>query len=150
MAMYETIFILDSLLSPEEIENNINRVKEVVESQGGKVTAIDRWGKRRMAYEIHKKQYGFYVAMEFDSVGNLPQFLQNEYNYNDKILRYLTYRYTKNKMKARNKELELKAQGKELIPVRPDTEFEAAALGRGKPGFRRTYRKEEGMKDVQK
>jgi small subunit ribosomal protein S6 len=150
MAMYETIFILDSLLSPDDIESNINRVKEVIESQGGKVTAIDRWGKRRLAYEIHKKQYGFYVAIEFDSTGNLPQFLQSEYNYNDKILRYLTYRYAKNKIKARNKELELRAQGKEPIPIRPEAEFEAGSLGKGRGGSRHSTRRTEEVKDVQK
>jgi small subunit ribosomal protein S6 len=148
MTMYETIFILDSLLSPEEIENNINRVKEVIESQGGKVSTIDRWGKRRLAYEIQKKQYGFYVAIEFESIGNLPQFLQNEYNYNDKILRYLTYRYTKNKIKARQKELELRAQGKEPVPVRPDAEFETATLGRGKHAAKYATKKTEEVKDV--
>jgi small subunit ribosomal protein S6 len=135
MAMYETIIILDSLLSPDDIENNINRVKEVIESHGGKVTTIDKWGKRRLAYEIQKKQYGFYVAIEFESVGNLPLVLQNEYNYNDKMLRYLTYRYTKNKLKTRKKELELRAQGKEPVLVRPDAE-PVIPGGRGRPAGR--------------
>ena len=40
MAMYETIFILDSLLSTEEIEKTINRVKEIIETNGGKVISM--------------------------------------------------------------------------------------------------------------
>ena len=148
MAMYETIFILDSLLSPEEIENNINRVKEVIETQGGKVTAIDRWGKRRMAYEIHKKQYGFYVAMEFESVGNLPLVLQNEFNYNDKLIRYLTYRYSKNKIKIRNKEIELRAQGKEPIQIRPEAELESIGPRRGRSGGRPGFKKDGEVNHV--
>jgi small subunit ribosomal protein S6 len=108
MAMYETIFILDSLLSMEEIDKIINRVKELIETNGGKLVSIDRWGKRRLAYEIQKKQYGFYVAIEFEGEGLLINALGNEYNFNDKVLRYLTYRYSKNKLKAREKELELK------------------------------------------
>ena len=147
MAIYETIFILDSLLSPDDIENNINRVKEVIESHGGKVLSIDKWGKRRMAYEIQKKQYGFYVAMEFESIGNLPQVLQNEYNYNDKMIRYLTYRYTKNKLKARQRDLELRAQGKEPIPIRPDAE-PVTPGGRGRPGGRFGGRKDEEVRNV--
>ncbi len=108
MQMYETIFILDSLLAPEEIDKNINRVKEMIETNGGKVITIDKWGKKRLTYEIHKKQYGFYVAIEFEGEGPIPNSLENEYNFNDKILRYLTYRYTKNKIIARNKEVEAK------------------------------------------
>ena len=108
MPMYETIFILDSLLAPEEIDKIIVRVKEMIESNGGKVVTIDKWGKRRMAYEIQKKQYGFYVAIEFEGEGPIPNALANEYNFNDKVIRYLTYRYTKNKLKAREKQIEMK------------------------------------------
>jgi len=149
MAVYETIFILDSLLSPEDIENNINRVKEVIETQGGKVTAIDKWGKRRLAYEIQKKQYGFYVAMEFESVGNIPLVLQNEYNYNDKMLRYLTYRYSKNKLKARAKEMELRAQGKEPVQIRPEADLVTIGPVRGRSGGRFSSRKDGEVKHVQ-
>ena len=108
MGMYETIFILDSLLVPEEIDKIIDNIKQMIESNGGKVITVDKWGKRRMAYEIQKKQYGFYVAIEFEGEGPIPNTLEHEYNFNDKILRYLTYRYTKNKMKARDKEAEVK------------------------------------------
>ena len=69
-----------------------------------------------MAYEIQKKQYGFYVAIEFEGEGLIPNLLENEYNFNDKILRYLTYRYTKNKIIARKKETETK----KAQPVTPD------------------------------
>jgi small subunit ribosomal protein S6 len=149
MAVYETIIILDSLLSPEEIENHINRVKEVIETQGGKVTAIDRWGKRRLAYEIQKKQYGFYVAMEFEAIGNIPLVLQNEYNYNDKMIRYLTYRYSKNKLKARNKEMELRAQGKEPVQIRPEAELVTIGPGRGRSGGRFSGKRDGEVKNVQ-
>jgi small subunit ribosomal protein S6 len=117
MAMYETIFILDSLLTPEEIDKSVDRIKEVIEGSDGKVLTVDKWGKRRLAYEIQKKQYGFYVAIEFESEGNLPMVLQNEYNYNDKVLRYLTYRYTINKVKAREKEKEMKKMAPEGLAI---------------------------------
>lgn len=131
MQMYETIFILDSLLAPEEIDKNINRVKEMIETNGGKVITIDKWSKKRLAYEIQKKQYGFYVAIEFEGEGPIPNSLEHEYNFNDKILRYLTYRYTKNKIIARNKEVEAKknqpviSEIPEVVPeAKPeDTEY---------------------------
>jgi small subunit ribosomal protein S6 len=108
MQMYETIFILDSLLAPEEIDKIIDRVKEMIGTNGGKVLTVEKWGKNRLAYEIEKKQYGFYVAIEFEGEGPIPNSLEREYNFNDKILRYLTYRYTKNKIIARKKETEAK------------------------------------------
>ena len=100
MAMYETIFILDSLLAPEDIEKVIKRVEELITGNKGKIVKTDKWGKRRLAYEIQKKQYGFYVSIEFESTGTVPAILENEYIYNDQILRHLTYRFDKNKMKS--------------------------------------------------
>ena len=127
MTMYETIFILDSLLTPEEIDKTVDRVKEVIESNNGKVLTIDKWGKRRLAYELQKKQYGFYVAIEFEAEGNLPLVLQNEYNFNDKVLRYLTYRFTKNKVKAYKKEQEMKKLHAESLPITDESTVDKIA-----------------------
>jgi small subunit ribosomal protein S6 len=134
MQMYETIFILDSLLAPEEIDKLVKRVQEIVESNGGKVLTIDKWGKRRLAYEIQKKQYGFYVAVEFEGEGPIPNLLEREYNFNDKILRYLTYRYTKNKIIARKVEAESKksqpvtADIPKIVPEKDSDETEVVEL----------------------
>ena len=100
MAIYETIFILDSLMPPKEIDMAIERFSSIITSNGGKVRKVEKWGKRRLAYEIEKKQYGFYGSIEFEGEGNIPKELENEYNFNDKVLRYLTYRYDKRKLKA--------------------------------------------------
>ncbi len=119
MALYETVFILDSLLPPEEIDKLIDRVKELLESNNCKVVDIDRWGKRRLAYEIQKKQYGYYVAIEFESDGTALKLLNNEYNYNDKVLRYLNYRFDKNKIKeiAKTKHKEAKKADEKSEPA---------------------------------
>ncbi len=109
MAIYETIFILDSLLPPKEIDAAIERFSNIITQNGGKVRKVDKWGKRRLAYEIQKKQYGFYGSIEFEGVGNIPKELESEYNFNDKVLRYLTYRYDKRKLKAMAMEKEEQA-----------------------------------------
>jgi hypothetical protein len=86
--------------------------------------------------------------MEFESNGNLPLLLQNEYNYNDKLLRCLTYRYSKNKIKIRNKELELRAQGKEPVQIRPETELETIGSRRGRSGSRPGFKKDGEVNHV--
>lgn len=103
MAIYETVVILDSLLPPKEIDQIVDRVQDVIKENGGTVRTVDKWGKRRLAYEIRKKQYGFYFAVEFEGEGNIPLALQSEYNFNDNVMRYLTYVYDKHKLKAMEK-----------------------------------------------
>jgi small subunit ribosomal protein S6 len=131
MAIYETIFILDSLMPPKDIDTTIERYSGIIAENGGKVRTVDKWGKRRLAYEIQKKQYGFYVAIEFEGPGGIPKLLEGDYNYNDKVMRYLTYRYDKNKLKA----MEMEEKGstaskmaKDEEPVKKQKEVETEVI----------------------
>jgi small subunit ribosomal protein S6 len=87
---YETTFIVDSLLPEEQINATIDKIKDFIEKNGGKINQIDRWGKRRLAYEIAKKQYGYYVYIRFQYEGSLLKELEREYKLDDSIIRYLT------------------------------------------------------------
>ncbi len=60
MRNYEVIFIIRSL--EEEATNAvIEKFSKLITANGGKITKEDRWGKRRLAYEIKKEAEGFYV-----------------------------------------------------------------------------------------
>jgi small subunit ribosomal protein S6 len=87
---YETTFIVDSLLPEEQINATIDKIKDFIEKNGGKIRQIDRWGKRRLAYEIAKKQYGYYVYIRFQYEGALIKELEREYKLDESIIRYLT------------------------------------------------------------
>ena len=122
MAIYETIFILDSLIPPKDIEATIQKYSEIITENGGTIREVDKCGKRRLAYEIQKKQYGFYVAIEFEGPGSIPRLLEADYNYNDKVLRFLTYRYDKNKLKTMELEKEKPESKKKPVIEEPKTE----------------------------
>ena len=92
---YETTFIVDAHLSNEQIESTINKYSKFIADNGGSIKLTDRWGKRRLAYEISKKQYGYYVYIRFDADGDLIQTLEREYKLDDTIIRYLTLRVPK-------------------------------------------------------
>jgi len=49
---YETTFIADAHLSNEQIETVISKFTKIITNNGGEIKFIDRWGKRRLAYEI--------------------------------------------------------------------------------------------------
>ena len=66
------------------------KYQKFIETQGGKVKLLDRWGKRRLAYEVAKKQYGYYVYIRFEAEGAFILELEREYKLDDAILRYLT------------------------------------------------------------
>jgi small subunit ribosomal protein S6 len=123
MAIYETIFILDSLIPPKDIETAIQKYSSIITENGGTVRKVDKWGKRRLAYEIQKKQYGYYVAIEFEGPGPIPRLLEADYNYNDKVLRFLTYRYDKNKLKS----MEMEEKNRQKKAEAEDSEITSSA-----------------------
>ena len=100
MGKYETIFVIDSLLKTEEIENIITKYEKFISANGGKIEIIDRLGKRRLAFEIKKRQYGFYVLIRFDGLPSMIKALEREYRLNESILRYKTIKLSKMALKA--------------------------------------------------
>lgn len=60
MRKYEVIFIIRSM-EEEATDAVIDKFSKLIAAQGGKITKEDRWGKRRLAYDIKKESEGFYV-----------------------------------------------------------------------------------------
>ena len=58
MNHYETTVVLKPDVGGDTIEAALDRVRDVVNGQGGKLLEIDHWGKKRLAYEIQKHTRG--------------------------------------------------------------------------------------------
>jgi small subunit ribosomal protein S6 len=61
---YEVMIILDAGLEEDSIRATVDRATQVLQAGGGTVGRVDRWGKRRFAYELHHKLEGYYVLVE--------------------------------------------------------------------------------------
>jgi small subunit ribosomal protein S6 len=64
MRHYEVMVILDAGLEEDAIRNTVDRASQIVTRGGGTVDKVDRWGKRRFAYEVHHRSEGYYVLIE--------------------------------------------------------------------------------------
>lgn len=64
MRPYEVLFILDSTLADDAIDAVVARARGVLDAGGATALRVDRWGKRRLAYEIAHKAEGYYVLLE--------------------------------------------------------------------------------------
>jgi len=65
MRPYEVMVIFDVGVEPQAIQAVIDRALETIRSTGGNPGAVDRWGKRPLAYEINHRREGYYVVIEF-------------------------------------------------------------------------------------
>ena len=103
MRQYETTFIVDAHLPGDQIETTIEKITKFIDKKGGKVLNIDRWGKRRLAYEIRKKQYGYYIYVRFEAENTFVKELEREYQLDESILRYLTLLMSRAALKEENR-----------------------------------------------
>ncbi len=91
---YEIAFIVRIESSGDEVINDqVTQVQGWIEAnESGQVTKIDRWGRRKLAYEIDRQREGYYVFMEasVDPTG-LPE-VERNMKLSPAILRYLVIR----------------------------------------------------------
>jgi small subunit ribosomal protein S6 len=92
---YETTFIVNAALEDADIEAVINKVTNYIENHGGEITAVDRWGRKRLAYSINKKYNGFYVHVVFYANSSTIPILERFLVLEDTVLRHLTLVYPK-------------------------------------------------------
>lgn len=89
MRKYETLVVLRPELEDEARKALIERFSAIVEKDG-KVTKIDDWGMKKLAYEIEKLNDAYYFIMEYESSPSLPKELERNLKINENVLRYMT------------------------------------------------------------
>ena len=88
MSNYEVMFVIDPTLDDEKKEAAVERVKEVISSEG-EVVNVDVWGMRKLAYPIQKQNDGFYAVIEFKAEPTLPQELDRRLKISDDFIRHI-------------------------------------------------------------
>lgn len=80
MVHYETVFVLPGDLQPQKVDEYVDKVKSLIEKNGGEITLSDKWGRRRLAYPIERQREGFYTFLQFKApptaVAELTQFFR--------------------------------------------------------------------------
>lgn len=92
MRPYEVMYILDPQLDEEAIGALVERFEKIVTDGGGEIEKTDRWGKRRLAYEIDDRTEGFYVVMNFRSESAPAKELERVMKISDGVIRHLLVR----------------------------------------------------------
>ena len=89
MRKYELMLAINPQFEEEELASLIEKVKKIISKEKGEVTNINKWGKRKLAYEIKDFTEAIYVVMKFNidelSISEFERVLKLE----EKIIRYL-------------------------------------------------------------
>jgi small subunit ribosomal protein S6 len=87
---YELVYILNPNVDPDEAERIANRIQEVVARLGGKITKVDQWGRRRLAYPIKKFTRGIFVFVKFAGFSDLVAEIERNLRNADAVMRFQT------------------------------------------------------------
>lgn len=107
MRLYEAVIILDP---NSDTDARVDAVAKKLEAQGATDVTVDRWGKKRFAYEIDRKQYGDYTAIRFNVEPKQIEEIEHEFRITEELIRFLVYRVTKAQLKQNELDKATKAE----------------------------------------
>jgi small subunit ribosomal protein S6 len=121
--IYEILFIADPNLGEPEVEALAAQVQGLVEKDGGKVQKLEKWGKKRLAYDVRRHRDGYYVLLVVEGTGALVKEVERRLKVTDGIIRFLSVRVDEELRKAERRKArraldEEKRRGRGGVPAR--------------------------------
>ncbi|HHY76650.1 MAG TPA: 30S ribosomal protein S6 [Firmicutes bacterium] len=110
MRKYEVLFIVSPEHDEEKVASIISRYKDVVTQGNGTVISADKWGKRRLAYEINHMREGLYLLMVFEGGSEVASELDRLMKIDQDVVRHMIVRLDNVKRKQRAPKVSKRAQ----------------------------------------
>jgi small subunit ribosomal protein S6 len=117
MKTYETTIIFDPGLEEARINDEVERVSQSIGQAGGEVVEIQRWGKRKLAYNIRKRRDGTYVHVKHKSPPTLIAEMDRRFRLSELVLRHLTVLAVKESPRAAEEAAKGAETGAAVEPV---------------------------------
>ena len=90
MKHYETVFILNPVLSEDQMKDTVEKFVKVLKKAKADVVNVEQWGLKKLAYPIQHKSTGFYNLVEFTAEPTVIDTLETEYRRDESVMRFLT------------------------------------------------------------
>jgi small subunit ribosomal protein S6 len=90
MALYEHVFLARQDLAQAQVDTLAETATKIIEDNKGKVTKVETWGLRSLAYKIAKNRKAHYVMLNIDAPAGVVAELERQTQINEDIIRYMT------------------------------------------------------------
>jgi small subunit ribosomal protein S6 len=115
---YEILFIADPDLPETEVDTLTAQVQGFVEKEGARVSKVEKWGKKRLAYVVGRHREGYYVLLVVEGAGSVVKEVERRIHVLDGIIRFLTVRVDEDLRKAERRKAR-RAAAEAKHPRRP-------------------------------
>ncbi|MDA8857876.1 30S ribosomal protein S6 [Flavobacteriales bacterium] len=95
MNTYETVFIMNPVLSDDQIKETVKKFVDHIMANKGTITQEENWGLKKLKYTIQKKKTGFYYLIEFQADGKIINDLEVEFKRDERVIRWQTVKLEK-------------------------------------------------------
>ena len=92
MRHYETIFIASPTLTEEQADALVKTYEDVIKEQGGELLKTEKWGRKKLAYEVQKFSEGYYTLFDLRAGSKLIAELERRFRNNDAVIKFLSVR----------------------------------------------------------
>ncbi len=123
---YEVMFIVRPDILEEDLDKLVENFTGTVTSGGGAVRAVEKLGRRKLAYTVRKFNDGNYVLLTIDADGPLVAELERRLRVSEPVIKYITVRMDEEE-KRLDKVRALRASKKKLSAM-PPAEAQAPAV----------------------
>jgi len=89
---YEMMVLIPDRLDEESAVATFEKAKSILSDQGGNLLEEAWWGKRKLAYEIDKRDHGFYGVLDFEATAEAVGELERQLKISDDVTRFKTVR----------------------------------------------------------
>ena len=90
MKRYEVIAIAKTDVSEEDLTAIMDRSSNIITERKGVIAKAEKWGKRRLAYEINKQKDGVYFFIDYAGDGSIVAEMERNFKIDDRILKFMT------------------------------------------------------------
>ena len=97
MSAYELMYLVKPELDDQQVQQEIEKVGQLIQTNGGQVKKVTPWGKRRLAYTVNDQREEHYVVEEFDLDRAKVQEVERVLKISDTVFRHLLVRQDEGK-----------------------------------------------------
>lgn len=92
MQKYETLFVLQPGLAEERVDEIVATFESAIPENKGVVLKTEKWGKRKLSFNVGRHGEGFYVRYEYEGDGQVQRELERRMKIHEDVIRHLTTR----------------------------------------------------------
>jgi small subunit ribosomal protein S6 len=136
MRIYEELFVVRPDITEEEIDPIIDHLKSTITTGGGTVDKVEKWGVRKLAYRVGKRNEGYYVLAQFTAGSQVAKEVERRLRMQDAVMKFITVRIDEKlkRLEKRKKQREKRAARKPAPVVMPAAALPASPEGHPAPG----------------